>query len=479
MEISPRRDRSMTYLGMTRSTCPRCLDLVNARILTDGKNVFFRKFCPAHGHSRALISEDVAYYLGTREYAHPGSVPHHFSTEVKQCCPNDCGLCPDHQQHTCHPIVEITDVCNLSCPICIADNRQRGFLPPARFWEIVQKLVACEGHLENITLSGGEPSCHPEFLELVDIADRPEVSRVSLVTNGLRIAEDEDFVKTLKDRNLYVILQWDGFDDTVYRKLRGCDLMAIKERALDRLVAYGISTQLIFTAARGINEDQMGQAVRLLLETENILSLAFQPLAFPRNPEKLGNHDPMDRITIPGAIENLVHQSDGIFKNADFIPLPCPNPECVALTYLLDLGDSKFVPFPRFLDMKKHLQLLRGSATIEPSPETEEALHGIINDLGSTAGEIPDSERIIKALRRAVLEMFPKEKTDQRDLIRASERQAKSVFLHHYMDRYNFDLSRVVKCCHHYPRADGRIMPICTFNLFHRKKEENPFVALK
>ncbi|MCP4692265.1 MAG: radical SAM protein [Desulfobacterales bacterium] len=484
MDVKERKKRADAYLGATRSTCPRCLALVNAKVLTDGVGVYFDKYCPDCGHSRALVSEDAAYYLEAREFARPGSIPLRFATKVDKGCPGDCGLCPDHQQHTCHPIVEITDRCNLRCPICMADNQERGFLPAARFREIVDNLIAAEGAVENITLSGGEPSLHPDFHALVDIADRPEVDRVSLVTNGLRIAEDPEFCDMLKARNVYVILQWDGFDDDVHRRLRGRPLMEVKERALARLEKRGVDVQLVFVAARGVNEDQLGRAVRLTLDSENILSLVIQPLALTLGPDEYsapggpaGIHDPLDRITIPGVIRAISRQTEGLLKKKDFIPLPCPDPRCVSLTYLLRLDNGAYTPFPRFVDMKKYLHLLSHSATIPPNRETEEALHEIINDLWSSSGQIPDCDRITGALRRAALEMFPPAGGDRRALVRASERQAKSIFIHHYMDRYNFDLSRVVKCCHHYPRADGRITPVCAFNLFHRQKEENPFVA--
>jgi len=469
-----RKKRSNTYLGMTQSACPHCLGLVNAKILRAGSKVYFHKYCPEHGHSRALVSEDAEYYLKTREFALAGSVPHQTATTVNKGCPEDCGLCPDHEQHTCHPVVEITDRCNLDCPICIADNQQRGFLPVVKFREITDNLIACEGTLENITLSGGEPSLHPDFWDIVSVADRPEVLRVSLVTNGLRIAQDPDFCQRLKSQNVYVIFQWDGFDDDVYQRLRGRNLMAIKKQALFNLEKFNIATQLIFVAARGINENQLGRVVRLMLDKDIILSLVIQPLTLAR---ASFDANPLDRITIPGVINALAEQTEGLLRKQDFIPLPCPNPECVTLTYLLCLDDGNYAPFPRFADMKKYLHLLSQSATIEPNLETEAALHEIISDLWSTAGEVPDSDRITKALRRAALEMFPRKKAGHRELIRASERQAKSIFIHHYMDPHNFDLSRVVKCCHHYPRADRRIMPMCAFNLFHRKKEENPFVA--
>ncbi len=480
-----RKTRSSAYLGATLSTCPHCLRLVKTKIVTEDGHVYFNKYCPNHGHSQALISEDVEYYLESKKYSRPGTIPHFFSSNVEKGCPEDCGLCPDHEQHTCHPIVEITDCCELKCPICMVDNKDRGFISIESFRNIIKTLIKAEGKLENITLSGGEPSLHPRLWDLTSIADRPEISRISLVTNGLRIAQDHDFCKKLKNKNIYVILQWDGFDDHIYYSLRGQPLMDIKTKALANLEEHDIPAQLIFVAARGVNEDQIGQVVRLMIDKSNILSLVIQPLVFPaglrddsrQKDHEFCNYDPLDRITIPGVLDAFEMQTQSLLNKEDFFPLPCPNPECVSLTYLLRLNNGEYIPFPRFVNMERYLHLLSQSATLEPNKDTEDALHEIINELWTSAGAIPDSEAINEALRRAVTEIFSNKKGSQRELSRISERQAKSIFIHHYMDPYNFDLSRVVKCCHHYPRIDGRLMPICAFNLFHRKKEANPFVA--
>jgi uncharacterized radical SAM superfamily Fe-S cluster-containing enzyme len=368
----------------------------------------------------------------------------------------------------------------------MGDNQGRGHLPPEQFLKMMDGLIALEGRLENVTLSGGEPSLHPDFWELVAMADRPEVSRISLVTNGLRIAEDMEFCRRLKDRNIYVILQWDGLDDDAYLRLRGRRLLERKQQALSNLEDLNIATQLIFVAARGVNEREIGQAVRMLIGRSHVLSLVIQPLTFPflnggaRSADsRLRNdlYNPVDRLTVSGVIKALAQQVPEILREEDFFPLPCPNPECVSLTYLLRLDDGRFVPFPRFVDMTKHLHLLSQSATLEPNQETEAALHEIIHDLWSTSGEVPDSEGILRALRRVSQEIFSGGKADLRQQVRISERQAKSIFIHHYMDAHTFDLARVMKCCHHYPRPNGRLMPVCSFNLFYRKKEDNPFVA--
>ena len=173
-----REFRPYTFFKMTMSTCPECLKVISAQVVFQDSKVYFLKHCPVHGPSKALVSEDAEYYRNAFSYIRAGSVPLHFSTAVKEGCPTDCGLCPAHQQHTCLPIVEITDHCNLECPICIVDNQYSTHMSRADFQGIIDLLIKAEGTLETITLSGGEPTSHPEFLELVDMATRPEIGRV-------------------------------------------------------------------------------------------------------------------------------------------------------------------------------------------------------------------------------------------------------------------------------------------------------------
>ena len=225
---------------------------------------------------------------------------------------------------------------------------------------------------------------------------------------------------------------------------------------------------------RGINEHQLGDALRLVLERDHILSLLIQPMASTGHGGAMFPTDPLDRLTIPGVIRALEDQSEGVVTREDFIPLPCSHPLCVSLTYLLKLNDGSYLPFPRFVDMRKHLDLFQQTATLEPNAKTEGALQGAIDDLWSSSGEYPDTEKVRSALRRALLEMFPTRKTSRQELIGVAERQAKTIFIHHYMDRHDFDLERLMKCCHHYPQIDGRIMPACGFNMFHRGAARGP-----
>ena len=463
-----RKNRPYTFFKMTMSTCPDCLKVLPTQVVFQDNKVYFLKHCAEHGASQALVSEDAEYYRNAFAYAQPGSMPHYFSTAIKHGCPTDCGLCPAHQQHTCLPIIEITDHCNLDCPICIVDNQYSNHMSVEDFRGIVDLLIRAEGTLETITLSGGEPTVHPQFFELVDIGSRPEIGRVSVVTNGILLARSREFAQKVKERRLYVILQLDGFTDEIQRTIRGVPLMDIKHKALEHLAEFEIPTQIAYVPARGVNEHQLGDAVRLLMERDHVLSLLIQPVARTGHGGGLFPVDPMDRLTIPGVIKAIDEQTNGMVAREDFIPLPCSHPLCVSLTYLLKLTDGTYLPFPRFVDMKKHLDLFQQTATLEPSAKVESALQQAIMDLWSAAGEMPNCDKIINAMRRALLEMFPAKTMTRQELIGIAERQAKTIFIHHYMDRHDFDLERLMKCCHHYPQIDGRIIPACGFNMFHR-----------
>jgi uncharacterized radical SAM superfamily Fe-S cluster-containing enzyme len=463
---------------LTTSTCPGCLALLEAKVVIRDRRVYFLKDCPACGPSEALVSEDADYYVRAYAFARAGTEPLVFRTEAQHGCPTDCGTCNDHEQHTCLPIIEITDHCNLECPVCIVNNQYSTHLEPATFARMIEGLVAAEGTCESVALSGGEPTSHPQILELIGIASRPEIARVVLITNGLRIARDRDFAQSIKDSGAYVALQLDGFDARSHELVRGRDLCAEKTAALAILEELDIPTQLIFVAVRGVNEDQIGRAVELLLTKDFILSLNFQPVAYTGLGGGKFAHDPMDRLTIPGVIRRIEEQTAGKLAFQDFSPLPCSHPQCVSLTYLLKLNDGTAVPFARFVDLQRHASLLRSSATLPASPEIEEALGDVIHHVWARKEQIPQGEEILAALRRTLDEMFPPRPLSPRAALLASERRSKSIFLHHYMDRHDFDLERLRKCCHHYPQVDGRIMPACGFNMFHRGAARGPQTPL-
>jgi len=463
----------------TTSVCPQCLQLLETDVVIRGGKVFFEKNCPACGPSQALVSEDAAYYVRAYAFARAGTKPLHYSKEARHGCPTDCGVCDEHEQHTCLPIVEVTDHCNLECPICIVNNRYSNHVSLADFQRIVDGMVHREGMLESLALSGGEPTSHPQILDLIRIATRPEIGRVVVITNGLRLGRDLAFARALRDSGAYVALQLDGFTADTHEKIRGRDLTREKEAALQTLRELRIPTQIIFVATRGANEHQIGQVVELFLREDHILSLSFQPAAFTGFGG--GNYpgDPMDRLTIPGVIAAVEAQTGGKLRKSDFFPLPCSHPQCVSLTYLLRLEDGSHLPLARFVDFHRFGTLLRSSATLPANAEIHEALHEVIHDVFARQDEIERGPEVLAALRALLLQMFPGRPISPKEAVRIGEGRAKSIFLHHYMDRHDFDLERLRKCCHHYPQPDGRVMPACGFNMFHRGAAKGPATATR
>src|SRR5215510_6698986 len=191
--FTPDAAQREVFHSFSRGLCPQCNKPVDGvRMIRDGK-VYLRKQCPTHGQSEALISGDADWFLRSLTYVKEGSRPHSFSTAVEKGCPDDCGLCPDHEQHSCLPIIEITNHCNLECPICIVQNRNNYHMSLEEFRATIEGLIEKEGLLDTVNLSGGEPTLHPEFLNFLDLAKRPQISRVSVSTNGLRLASDFAF----------------------------------------------------------------------------------------------------------------------------------------------------------------------------------------------------------------------------------------------------------------------------------------------
>src|SRR6266516_2673035 len=388
------------FHSYSKGICPRCRELVDGvRILRAGK-VYLRKQCPRDGRSEALISGDADWFLKSLTYITKGSIPLKHSTKVAEGCPKDCGLCPDHEQHSCLPIIEITNHCNLECPICIVQNKNNYTMSRDEFVATIDGLAEKEGALDTVNLSGGEPTIHPLFLEFCDIARRPEISRVSVSTNGLRIATDFEFCRELARKNIYVNLQPAAY------------------------TGYGGS--------------------------------------------HFGPHDPLNVITIPDVVRCAEEQTGGLLRKSDFLPLPCSHPGCFGLTYLLKT-DAGFIPFPRFIELDKYLEIISNRGTIRPDEGFEDTLKATIDQLWSSAGQIPDSDRILGTLKKALSLMYPEERVlELEERLHIGEGLVKTIFIHAFMDEHTFEVDRIKKCCTHYALPDGRLMPGCAYNMFYR-----------
>src|SRR5262245_21177600 len=379
------RLRDHTFLGLTRSLCPQCLGVVPAKIITRQGRVYFRKTCPTHGVREDFVCSDASQY-DRMEYSVPGKVPEGFSTEALKGCPYDCGLCPEHEQHTCVGLVEITSSCNLHCPMCYAGSGPGGtHLSFEECQAAIDRIVALEGRAEVVQLSGGEPTIHPEFLRVFDYACAAAVDIVMINTNGLRFAHDPAFVEAVAKyrKRCEVYLQFDGFSDSGCEVLRGEPLVEVKLKAVEALGGHGVRTILVTTLQPGVNDHEIGAIVQFGVERPWVTGVSFQPATYS------GRHvlpaELESRITFPDVVKAVAKQTSGLLRADDFLPLPCAHPNCHSLSYLYRAGGQR-VPLARLIDARNHLDILANGITFTRA-RTRELIEQYLGKLACCNGD--------------------------------------------------------------------------------------------
>jgi uncharacterized radical SAM superfamily Fe-S cluster-containing enzyme len=459
--------RDHTFLGMTQSLCPDCLTLLPAKIITRGSRVYFRKRCPVHGVREDFVCSDVSLY-DQMQYSLPGKVPPRHGVEPDRGCPFDCGLCTEHEQHTCVGLVEMTSACNLRCPMCYASSGPGGaHLSYDECVRAIDRLVAVEGRGEVLQLSGGEPTIHPEFLRVLEYAAAQPIDIVMINTNGIRLAHDAevlDGIERLKHR-VEVYFQFDGFDDRGAKVLRGEPLVETKLKAIDALGRRGIKTSLVCTLQPGVNEHEVGAIVRFGLERPWITGISFQPATYSGRhvlPEDLER-----RITFPDVIRAIAEQTSGLFREDDFMPLPCAHPNCHSLTYAFRSA-GQVIPLSRFIDARKHLEILANGILFSRNRARQLIEQYLAKTVGCGTGCVPmaneNGEKSDDPVPAAAAEFFARalsEQLAQSDVFR--------ITITSFLDAYNFDVRRLMKCCIHHVLPSGHVIPFCAYNVLYRE----------
>jgi tetraether lipid synthase len=473
--------RDYRYLGTTHSLCPECFALVPAKIIDRDGRVYFRKRCSTHGVREDFVCSDVRWF-DRREFLTPGKVPPRMGIEPDRGCPFDCGLCTEHEQHTCLGVLEITSSCNLECPMCYAASAPGGVhLSYDDCCRAIDHLVGAEGRPEVLQLSGGEPTIHPEFLEIFKYACAQPIDIVMINTNGMRLARDPAFLEAVAEfrHRSEIYLQFDGFDDTTYRHLRGEPLIETKLQAVEALGRAGMRVILVCTVQGGVNEHEIGPIVRFALGRPWITGVSFQPASYVGRhvlPEELER-----RATFPDVIQAIARQCSDIWQEADFSPLPCAHPNAHSLAYAYR-APGAVVPLARFIALAENLDLLSGSIIFNRKRARELVTelisrqccgaggcgcdHNPIVELAPQIGEAgddfsADSQRA--ELRNVADEFFRRvlaEDISQADVFRITTTS--------FMDAYNFDVRQEMKSCVHFVLPSGHIIPFSAYNLLYR-----------
>lgn len=475
---------NLKIIKQTKSICPECFEVLDATIYEDNNKVYIKKECSKHGNFQDIYWSDYKQYQRAEQFRYEGDGMANPRTETKLNCPLDCGICPQHKSHTGLAIIDVTNRCNLRCPVCFANASAAGYVYEPSKKEI---QVMLENFRQNkpvpapaLQFSGGEPTIRKDLFELIGMAKEVGFEHVEVNTNGLRLAQSVEYCRGLKEAGISTIyLQFDGLTPDVYEFTRGCDLLDNKMKALENCRKAGIeSIVLVVTLIKGVNDHQLGDIVRFAVENFDIIRCVnVQPVSLcGRLPEK---ERAKMRITIPDFMRLVEEQTDGKIKVSDFYPVPTvvpiskavgalkdkryveftAHPHCGMATYVF-IEDGEMVPITRYGNVEKFIKTMKRVYEVASKGHKKRAkllLMGVL--------------RHIKfGLLRKYL--FPILRTGSYESLGELHRKMLLISSMHFMDPYNFDLERVQRCCIHYGVPDGRIIPFCTMNSIHRSKIE-------
>jgi uncharacterized radical SAM superfamily Fe-S cluster-containing enzyme len=454
------RERPYIFYDTTTCLCSTCLRKIEGKIVFENDKVYLLKRCSQHGFERVLMADDIDYYKRCREvFLKPPEMPNFFQTPIQYGCPYDCGLCPDHEQHSCLSLIEITDHCNLRCPVCYASSgpHRPEFKDLATIERMLDLIVKSERHPDVVQISGGEPTVHPDFFAVLDACKRRPIRHLMVNTNGIRIAKEAGFAERLAeympDFELY--LQFDSLEERPLRELRGADLRGVRQQALEKLNRLGISTTLVVTVARGLNDHEMGHIIDWAVDQPAIRGITFQPVQVAGRVE---NFNPArHRLTVSEVRRKITEQTN-LFRREDIIPVPC-HPDALAMGYALKVG-GKLMPLTGLIDPKILIEGGRNTIVYE----NDDAVRDNLFQVFSTNHSPQSAALKLRDLLCCLPGVLAPEGLGYANVFR--------ILILQFLDAYSMETRSVKKSCIHFATTDGRLIPFDTYNLFYRDQLE-------
>jgi uncharacterized radical SAM superfamily Fe-S cluster-containing enzyme len=454
-------------LKTTTSRCPVCHGACPAQVVKRENKVFMERTCAVHGEFSACIASDARFYwlaMGKEE---------NRCSAGRSCCSAEGkpagtlgknaegrGENPIETLSTCLALIEIVNSCNLACPTCYADSPvgtgpKVDAVPLDEIKARVQGVIDRKGGIEILQLSGGEPTLHPQLFELCAwLKAHPKIDFVLLNTNGVLLAKDPHFAKQLSaafnGTGIQLYLQFDGTQLSGQRELRGGDLRAMREQAIANCAAADIPVTLAMTVTPE-NIVHLWDALRFGLETTAVHGITFQPVfgsgrggsrnaeVGMRNNIKAAVHSAFpiptstfqNRLNTADVLLNVVEQSQGKLRFEDFTPLPCGDPNCATIGYLIRQGSNVW-PISKFLDFTK----LQGFL--------QDKVHYTLEDLAKCGCDNTELGELLKLMER-------------------TRSMAFRIMVKPFMDAWTWDEDRIDRCCTHVIRPDGVLDSFCRY----------------
>jgi uncharacterized radical SAM superfamily Fe-S cluster-containing enzyme len=454
------------YLAASRGMCRTCGQVCEARYVAVGNAVLLERICPTHGKSQALVAESFGWYVEAMRSTSCAQPPTSRVVARTGSCPSSCGPCSFHAQRCNLPVLSITNACDLRCPICFTFNRPdaRWDMSPEAFGKHMDYVVEATGGVDLVNITGGEPTLHPRLFELIALAKRPGIGRVTLNSNGLTIARDPDLARRLADENVYVILSLDTLDPARSVRIHGRDITGEKKQALENLARFDVQTTLLNVLIGGVNEDELGSMVDLMVSAPFVRSLTIQTMTYTGQG---GDHfQPRKHIPVDGVERRIEEATRGTLRQRHFVPLPTAHPLCYGVAYLLVDPTGTPHAFTEILGREGIAKHLSGGYLLHPSDQLEAELRDAIDRLWSEGG----SSSLLHALKSMLTSLYPVgQALSVHERQQRAERAVKTIYVHAHMDQDTYEVGRAMRCPDQVPVDAERLIGACNYNLFHRK----------
>ncbi|HID94569.1 MAG TPA: radical SAM protein [Candidatus Latescibacteria bacterium] len=468
------------------SLCPNCNRILSANIYEKDKKVYMDKICPEHGYFRDLISSDAELYLKAEKWTFEDGKgilnPQVTDAEV---CPLDCGLCQMHKSNAALTNIDLTNRCNLNCPICFASASIKDYVYEPSFEQVLEMLKVLKAvkpiPTSAIQFSGGEPTIHPRFLDILRAARDMGFTHLQAATNGIRIGRSLEYAHQCKEAGLYTVyLQFDGIGDEPYEVTRGVALWELKRKVVENCRAAGLKIVLVPTIVNSVNDDQIGEILRFAIENVDVISgISYQPVAFTG---RIAEEDrERQRFTLADLARCIEEQTGYISAKEDWYPLSVTSPfskfiakikkrafmeitchsDCGLGTYLfVNNREGCVIPITQLIDIEglmtdfNRLASKREFLSI-PSLSAYKAVRIVKKHFRRNRAPSGLSEELCLSIIETLIDKNKRVESPWNLLLVAGM---------HFQDGYNYNVDRVRRCTIHYVAPDGKLYPFCAYN---------------
>ncbi len=485
---------SSKLIRTTESLCPKCLKKIDADVKEINGQILMEKSCEEHGFFSEVLSEDAEYYKRLDRLDQVAENHIGKPKDRVKGCPYDCGLCEDHKTPSIFVNVDLTNRCNMYCPVCFASANATKRLYEPSFEDLKKMLENMASIKPNppfaIQFSGGEPTLREDLPQLIELAKNLGILQIQIATNGKRFANDPEYIKKIIDAGINTYyLQFDGLNPSSYEKFRGYDTFPEKKKAIENLRMLGeTSVVLVPTVSKGVNEGELGDIIYFGRDNFDVVrGINFQPLSFSgrTKTEEIKKH----RITITDLVKLIEDQTQGEIAKEDFYPIPfvvpisnfiesfkdlsishfTVHPQCGVATYVF-IENGKLTPISRFVDvegffeyLKEKSEVVSCNGIIRKGIEMSKILKDM--NLFVDKENMPEGINLID-ITKGILDGGGK------DYLAKLHRKTLFIGSMHFMDPFNFDLERVKRCAIHYALTDDSFIPFCSYNSIHREEVE-------